>query len=83
MQLREDQHGRQRVDAPKTPQPADRLAIRLGLRDLRQPGIKLQQPRLGVIDGQQIIVDDGALGSVRPRQTVDPLAVRARPIATA
>ena len=55
------------IDPPKTPQPADGLPIRFGLRDLRQPGIKLQQPGLGVIDGQQVIVNDFAFGRMRPR----------------
>ena len=40
MQLREDQHRRQRIDAAETPQPADRLAIRLALGDLRQPRVQ-------------------------------------------
>ena len=60
MQLREDQHRRQRIDAAETAQPPDRLPIRLGLRDLRQPGIQLHEPGVGVIDRQQVIVDDGA-----------------------
>ena len=67
----------------ETPQPPDRLPIRLGLRDLRQPGIELHEPRLGLIDRQQVVVDDDALGGMRPRQTVDPLAMRARPVAPA
>jgi hypothetical protein len=54
----------------------------LGLGDLRQPGIQLQQPRLGVIDGHQIVVDDDPLGVVCPREAMDPLAVRARPVAS-
>src|SRR5579862_9530807 len=36
MQLREDQHDRQRVDAAETAQPSDWLPIRVALGDLRQ-----------------------------------------------
>src|SRR2546430_975390 len=46
MQLGEDQHRRQRVDASKTAQPPDRLPIRLALRNLRQAGLQFQPPRL-------------------------------------
>ena len=55
-----------------------RYGSRLG--DLRQARVQLQQARLRVIDRQQIVVDHRALGRVRPRQTVDPRAMRLRPI---
>ena len=40
MQLRQDQHGRQRVDAAETPEPADGLAIRRLLGELRQARVQ-------------------------------------------
>jgi hypothetical protein len=51
MQLGEDQHRRQRIDAPETAQSSDRLPIGLDLRDLCQPNIKVLEPRFGVIHG--------------------------------
>lgn len=44
--------------------------------------IQLHETRLGLIDGQQLILEDDALGRVRPGQIVDPLAVRAGPVAS-
>jgi transcriptional regulator with AAA-type ATPase domain len=41
MQLPEDQYGRQRVDTAETAQPLDRLEIRLGLSDRREPGMQM------------------------------------------
>jgi hypothetical protein len=82
MQLREHQHRRQRVDAAETAQPSDRFPIGLGLRDLGQPRVQLQQPCLGVIDRQQIIVNDRAVRGMRPCQCADPGSVRACPIAS-
>jgi hypothetical protein len=49
MQLRQDQHGRQRVDAPEAAQPLDRLTIRVRLREVRQPRVELDQSRLQMI----------------------------------
>jgi len=34
-----------------------------------------------VIDRQQIVINDGPLGGVRPRQAIEPLSVGARPVA--
>ncbi len=72
MQLRQDQYGRQRIDAPEAAQPPDRFAIGRTLSDLCELAIQRHEPRLRVIDGQQIVVDDRPLGGVRPRQTLDP-----------
>jgi hypothetical protein len=52
MQLGEDQHRGQCIDAAETAQPPDRLPIRLALGNFREPGIQLQQARFGVIDRQ-------------------------------
>jgi hypothetical protein len=58
MQLRQNnEHRRQRIDAAEASQSTDRGLIRFARSGLNQPGIQLQQPRLGVIDGQQIVVD--------------------------
>src|SRR5882762_3346566 len=83
MQLCQDQNRRQRIDPTEAPQPRHGFAIRLALRDVGQPRIEFGEPRLELIDRQQIIVDDDALRRLRPLQTVDPSAMRARPVATA
>ena len=49
--------------------------------ELDAPGVdQLQQPRLRVINGEQIVIDDGPLGGVRPREAIDPLPMPARPV---
>ena len=63
-----------------TTRPASRYGS--GLGDLRQARIQFQQPGLGVIDRQQIVVDDGALGRVGPGQALDPPPMGPRPIAS-
>jgi hypothetical protein len=80
MQLRQDQHGRQRIDAAETPQPRHRLAIAICLRHLRETLVEFGEPRLELIDRQQIIVDDRALGRVPPRERVDPTTMGTRPV---
>ena len=62
VQLRQDQDGRQGVDAPEAAQPRDRLSVRIRLRDLRQAGVEFDEPRLDLIDGQQVVLDHDALG---------------------
>lgn len=80
MQLRENQHGGQRVDAAETAEPPDRLAIWRLLGELRQARVQLHEAGLRVIDRQLIVVDHRAFSRVGPRQTVDPATVRLRPI---
>jgi hypothetical protein len=46
MQVGEDQEGRQGVDSTEAPQPTHRFAIGVSRRDLRQPGVELNQARL-------------------------------------
>ena len=48
----------------------------------RSAARRVHQPRLELIDRQPIVVDDGAFGRTRPGETVDPPAVRARPVAS-
>ena len=55
VQLRQYQDRGQRVDPAKTAQPRHWLSIRIGLRNLHQVGIQLDEPRLDLIDGQQIV----------------------------
>jgi hypothetical protein len=50
----------------KTPEPPHRLAVRIFRRDLGQARVQAPEPRLGVIDGQLVILDDGPL----PRDAV-------------
>ena len=57
------------------------LAIRLGLGDVGQSRIEFAQPGVEVIDREQVVRDDVALGLVLPAQTVHPLLVSAGPVA--
>ena len=69
MQLGQDQDRRQRVDPAEAPQPADRFAIRLASAAISVSRASSSiEPRLELIDRQQIIVDDHALRRLRPRR---------------
>ena len=82
VQLRQQQHRRQRVDSPKAPQPAHRFAIRFGARHRRQLRVQLSEPRIEVVDRQQVVLDDHPVRRMRPTQTIDPAPVRLGPRTT-
>src|ERR671923_379010 len=83
MELRQDQDRGQRIDPAEASQPADRFAIRVRLSDLGQPRIELDEASFGMINRQQIVIDDDALGRLGPFQPVDPVPVRACPVPSA
>jgi hypothetical protein len=82
VQLGQNKHGRQRVDPPEAPQPADLLSIRLRLGDFGHPLIQFLQADLELINRQQIIVHDSAFGRMCPLQTGDPAPMPLRPVPT-
>jgi len=70
------------VSTPRTQRSLpNRLPTGFLFGGLRQSCIQLQQAPLGLIDRQQIFVHHRPLGRVCPFEAIDPLAVRAGPVA--
>ena len=72
MKLGDDDHGRQRVDPAKAPQPSHRLPVWLGLCDLVQRRVQFRQPRLKLLNGQQVIIGDPSVSRMVPREAAQP-----------
>ena len=82
VQLRQNEHRRQDIDAAEASQPRDPLAIRFRLRRVRQLCIEVHEPTFDLLDRQQVVVDDRAFRDMVPVDRLDPLSMRLDPIAS-
>ena len=83
VQLGQHHHRRQRLDPPEAPQPPHRVLVGCSRCDGGQLGVELPQPRVEVIDRQQIVIHHDPFGRVLPCQAVDPAPMRLRPVPSA
>lgn len=81
MQLGDDGDRGQRVDAAKAPQPGHRFRVRRVRVEFREASVEIGEPRLHLIDRQEIVANDVLFGRVIPRQRLQPDLVRTRPVA--
>ncbi|MGH8639827.1 MAG: hypothetical protein ACREUZ_22085 [Burkholderiales bacterium] len=79
VELRDNDHRRQGVDAAEAPQPRHGLAIRIRLRDILQRGVELPQACLELLNRQQVIIRDPSVRRVLPGEAAEPAAMRLAP----